>query len=125
MLSPDTHKQKVAHGMYLKRRYLPLHRWAQAQLQTAAVKQNIFVMNNSSGAHWASDYLLLVKGLPRSAVVCVITKHWAVAQVVCVGTSTPYSCKWAGSSGLGSAGDRGVRRWGHSQVAVSNGSGQS
>lgn len=125
MLSPDTHKQKVAHGMYLKRRYLPLHRWAQAQLQTAAVKQNIFVMNNSSGAHWASDYLLLVKGLPRSAVVCVITKLWAVAQVVCVGTSTPYSCKWAGSSGLGSAGDRGVRRWGHSQVAMSNGSVQS
>lgn len=48
-------------------------------------------MNNRSGGHWASDYLLLAKGLPRSVVVCIITKHRAVAQVVCVGTSTPHS----------------------------------
>ena len=95
MLSLDTHKQKVAHGEYLKRRYLPLHTWVQMQLQTAAVKQNLFVMNNCSGSHWASDYLLLVKGLPRSVVVCIITKHWAVSRVVCVGTSTPYSEKCA------------------------------
>lgn len=91
MLSPDTDKQKVAHGMYLKRRYLPFHTRVWTQLQTAAVKQKLIVMNNQSGVHWASDYLLSVKGLPRSVVVCVITKHWAVVQVVCVGTSTPYS----------------------------------
>lgn len=118
MLSPDTHEQKVARGMYLKRRYFPFHTWIRMQLQTAAVKQNLFVMNNCSGAHWASGYLLLVKGLPRSVVVCVIAKHWAVAQVVCVGTSTPYSYKRAWSSGLGSAVDRGGRRWWHSQAAA-------
>lgn len=51
-----SHKQKAAHGLYLEKTCPSLHNWAWMQSQAAAVKPNLFVMNNSSGAHQASDY---------------------------------------------------------------------